>query len=300
MAAKNNRLGGLGKGLDALFGSYDVSVPETVKEKVVEIDINSIKPMSGQPRKTFDQQELEDLSESIKEHGVLQPIIVNQNEDRKTYTLIAGERRWRASRLAGKKEIPAIVRSLEEIVALQHSIVENIQRVNLNAIEEAEAFGRLMNEYNITQEKLSKILGRSRSSVANTLRLNNLSEMTKQEVLNSKISEGHARALLALESHDLEEKACKLIKEKHLNVRETEKMVKRLIDQANNKSRVRKMTKEQELHRLSCEKVADNLTKLLGTKVQVADRKGRGKITINYADNRELSRILSLLGYKEN
>lgn len=299
MATKNTRLGGLGKGLDALFDSYDVSVPETVKEKVVAIDINSIKPMHGQPRQNFNKDELQDLAESIKEHGVLQPIIVNQNNDRKTYTLIAGERRWRASRLAGKNEIPAIIRSLEEIVALQHSIVENIQRVNLNAIEEAEAFNRLICEYNITQEKLSKILGRSRSAVANTLRLNNLSDATKKEVLAGNLSEGHARSLLALESSELESKACAHIKQKHLNVRETEKLVKRLIDQANNKSRVRKLTKAQELQKLSCERVSEGLTKMFGTKVQLVDNRGKGKITFDYADNNELNRILDLLGYKE-
>ena len=232
MSAKNKKQTGLGKGLGALLGQTEKQFQQSSKsvEKIIELDIEEISPNKDQPRHEFDQEKLKELAQSIKQHGILQPIIVTFKENPDHYRIIAGERRWRAARIAGLKTIPAIIRDVEDHLIIQHSIIENIQRENLNPVEEANAFYDLMSQYNMTQEELAKTLGKSRSAVANTLRLKNLPEEILKELASANISAGHARCLLSLPEVEDQINTCKLIVAKDLSVRETEAYIKNLMN----------------------------------------------------------------------
>ncbi|HAL74336.1 MAG TPA: chromosome partitioning protein ParB, partial [Clostridiales bacterium] len=186
---------GLGKGLGALLQNVDL-VSDEIKGSIVELKINDISPNADQPRKSFDQEKLEDLASSIRENGVIQPIIVCRAQQ--GYKIVAGERRWRASRMAGLTVVPAIIRELTELQVLEHALIENIQRQDLNPLEEAYALEKLIKEHSMTQEKLSTVVGRSRPAITNTLRLLNLPDEVKKLVINEELTAGHARALLAL------------------------------------------------------------------------------------------------------
>jgi len=212
----------LGKGLGALISEAKTSSDE--KEGVLELGINEIEPNSNQPRKSFDEKALIQLSESIKEHGIIQPIIVKKEGD--IYRIVAGERRWRAARLLGLKKIPAIVRDFSNKQVMEIALIENIQREDLNPIEEAEAYERLIVEHNMTQEQISNSIGKSRPAIANSLRLLTLSDNIKKFLISGQITSGHARALLSLEDKKKQESICNEIIEKNLSVRETEKLVK--------------------------------------------------------------------------
>ncbi len=184
---------GLGKGLDALLAS---SSTEEELNSILDLSVHLIDPGEEQPRKQFDQEKLETLAESIRAHGVVQPVIVRKNGDR--YALVAGERRWRASRLAGMKTIPAIVKEYSSRDVMEIALIENLQREDLNPIEEAEAFQRLMNDYGMTQEEVAKVVGRSRSAVANTVRMLTLPTKVRSYLIDGRLSSGHARALVAI------------------------------------------------------------------------------------------------------
>lgn len=285
-----NKSKGLGKGLGALLQTVDMP-DDRIKDAVMELKINDISPNSEQPRKRFDQEKLEELSASIKENGIIQPIIVCRNQNGDGYKIVAGERRWRAARLAGLRIIPAIVRDLTDLQVLEHALIENIQRQDLNPIEEADALDKLIKEHKVTQEKLASVVGRSRPAIANTLRLLNLPEVVKKYVMNEDISAGHARAILSLKETDLQIRAAEVIIEKELSVREAEKLVK-VIEKEPKKKQEKQLSTA---YLLSIKNVESDLAKVLGTKVKLRDKQGKGSIVIDYYSNEDLDRIIELL-----
>lgn len=276
--------GGLGKGLDALF-SMPVAQEEQQKEGDIlkNLKLIDIEPNREQARKTFDQESLEELAESIKMYGVIQPIVVSEKEG--YYSIIAGERRWRAAKIAGLDEIPAIIREGDERRNKEVSLIENIQREDLNPIDKAEGIKTLIDEYNLTQEEVGKILGIARSSVANTIRVLNLTPEVKELVKQGKISEGHARQLLVItDPAEQYKEAIKLI-ETNQTVREMEAKV----------HRKRKTLKFDPRYEVVCRDVEDTFSGFFGTKVKVDAGVRNGKIIIKYNNNEELERILGLL-----
>ena len=285
--------GGLGKGLEALFPSnvdVDLLGGEQVgkTEKVVEMKVNDIEPNINQPRKAFDNDKIMELADSIKEHGVLQPIIVSKKDN--YYQIIAGERRWRASKVAGLKTIPAIVRDYDERKIREVALIENIQRENLNPIETAKALKELMEEHNLTQEQLAKTLGKSRSAIANTVRILNLDNRVLDLVSEGKLSEGHARSLAAIESPQKQYKLALDIINLDLNVRDTEALVKE--EKTEKKTKGKKIAKAVKLD-ANYKEVENRLKKALGTKVSLKPTtKSKGKIVIEYFSIEELDRIL--------
>ena len=289
--------GGLGKGLDALFPSnVDVNtlggdVSRETSEKIVEMKINDIEPNINQPRKNFDDDKIDDLAASIAEHGVLQPIIVTKKDD--YYQIIAGERRWRASKKAGLKTIPAIVREYDEKKIREVALIENIQRQDLNAVETAKAIKELMEEHQLTQEELSKTLGKSRSAIANTLRILNLDERVQEMVQEGKISEGHARTLASIESPQKQYKLAMEIINLDLSVRDAEELTKE-----EKKASKQGTSKKKETSKLEIiyKDIENRLKKALETKVSFRPMtKSRGKIIIEYYTSEELERILEIL-----
>ncbi|MBR3056635.1 MAG: ParB/RepB/Spo0J family partition protein [Clostridiales bacterium] len=283
---------GLGKGLGALLPMD--GIPENTKDSVVELKINDISPNSEQPRKNFDDEALSELADSIKENGVIQPIIVTKRGT--GYRIVAGERRWRASRLAGLKVIPAIVRDLTDQQTMEQALIENIQRQDLNPLEEAFAMDNLMKEHGLTQEKLAKRLGKSRSAIANTLRLMNIDESLQDFIRNGDLSEGHARALLRLTDKEEQKKAADVVMIKEMSVRETEEYVKKLLDpKPISKKKAIASTSSVELSTKDLER---KLTRLYGTKVKVKlkdEVKGKGSIIIEYYNYEDLDRLLEMM-----
>ena len=275
---------GLGKGLDALFAS-NVDIEETLKENEVieKLKITQVEPNRNQPRKHFDEEALEELAESISRYGVIQPIIVVKKGD--YYEIVAGERRWRASKKAGLTEIPAIVREGDERKNKEIALIENVQREDLNAYEKAVGIKELMEEYGLTQQQVSEILGKSRSSIANTVRILNLDPRVIELVQQNKLTEGHARSLLAIEDNDKQyEMALKLL-EMGASVREVEKKVQQK----------KKMKKHDERYEAIYRDIEDHFQGFFGTKVKLEAGKRKGKIVIEYANNEDLERILDLI-----
>lgn len=270
----------LGKGLDAL-----ISNEKTEDSGIKELKINEIEPNINQPRKRFDDEKLQQLAESIKQHGIVQPIIVS-NEDN-TYRIVAGERRWRAARLAGITTVPVIIKNVSKREEMELALIENLQREDLNPIEEAEAYEKLIREHGITQEELSGIIGKSRPAIANSLRLLSLDEKVKAYLINEEISSGHARALLAIEDKELQKKAADEVISMKLSVRETEKLVKKYLD--SKKQKVRSKSKSAEHI-----EIEERLKEIFGTKVKLVTNNKKGKIMIEYYSNDELERIMEL------
>lgn len=288
--------GGLGKGLDALFPTNvnisDLSGNISSSDKVMELSINEIEPDVNQPRKSFDDDKLNELTESIKEHGVIQPIIVSKKDN--YYQIIAGERRWRASKKAGLKTIPVIVREYDERKTREISLIENIQRQDLNAIDMARALRELMEEHNLTQEELAKTLGKSRSAIANTLRILNLDERVQELVQDGKLTEGHARTLASIESPQKQYKLAMDIINLDLSVRDAENLMKEEKKSVSPKDK--KKIKESKFD-IVCKDLESRLKKCLGTKVSFKPTtKSKGKIVIEYYNSEELDRILETLG----
>lgn len=291
MAAKSKR--GMGKGLEAIFGEATLNgvTQSTNEDAVIEIDVNDIEQSDCQPRKRFDDEALKELAASIKKHGIMQPIIVQKEGER--YRLIAGERRWRASRLAEIEKIPAIVRNYSSREAMELALIENLQREDLNAIEEAEAFDRLMKEHNLTQEELSETVGKSRSAVANSVRLLKLEPYVRGLVADGVLSSGHARTLLALKDISKQSETAELIIEKELNVRETEK----LVDTINNgKKEVVKKNKKKDTTTPEIRDMENRLTEKLGTKVSITvNEKNKGKIVLECYNVDDFDRIIDII-----
>jgi len=284
MSAAVNK--GLGKGLGALIQNVDM-VSDAIKGSIVELKLNDISPNADQPRKSFDQEKLEDLASSIRENGIIQPIIVCRGLQ--GYKIVAGERRWRAARMAGLSVVPAIIRELTALQVLEHALIENIQRQDLNPLEEAYALEKLIKEHDMTQEKLAAVVGRSRPAIANTLRLLNLPEDIKKHLMNEELTAGHARALLSLPEHDAQVKAVNLIIARGLSVRETERLVKRLATPP------KPQKKPEPAYILSIKEVEQRLAKSLGTRVRLKDKQGKGTIQIAYCSNEDLDRLLEML-----
>ncbi len=286
------RAKGLGRGLSALLEGHELNL-EAEKEAVYQIDIDDISPMENQPRKIFDDDKMQELAESIRENGIIQPIIVHKR-GLNDYVLVAGERRWRAARLAGLREVPAIVRTLDKEKQLKQALIENIQRENLNPLEEATAYQQLLDEYGLTQEEVAKVLGKSRSAVANTLRLKRLPVEIQDFINSGSLSEGHARALLALPEAIQQIEAADHILDKGLNVRQTEEYIRLLLNPPT-KNTAKPMDEQAEI---SVRDLELKLSRSLGTKVRLSDKNGKGLIKIPYKNLDELDRILELLNVR--
>ena len=293
----------MGKGLGALFADKPGDNPEAVRDIVREIDeigapkfdgksvvmlkTVDIEPNMAQPRKQFDTEKLESLKESILEHGVVQPILVTPTQSG-TYKIVAGERRWRASKLAGIKEMPCIIRSFEQQEVMELALVENLQREDLNPIEEAEGYQQLMDTFSLTQEEISKRVGKSRSAVANALRLNNLTPEVKKLVIDGDLTQGHARALLSIIDEKTQTDLAKRIVADGLNVRQVEALVSNL--QSPKKSSPKKTMNP--LFAKYYKDVENSLSSRLGTKVKISEGARKGKIEIEYYSKDDLARIL--------
>ncbi len=276
---------GLGKGLDALFSmSVEESAePNIGQDGVVNLKINEIEPNINQARKMFDEEAIEDLASSIKEYGVIQPILVTKKE--KYYEIIAGERRWRASKKAGLEEIPVIIRDNDEKKNQEISLIENIQREDLNPIEKARGIKKLMDEYELTQARVAEILGKSRSSIANTVRILNLDERVLNLALEGKLTEGHCKSLLSIENPDRQYEMALYVIESGDSVREAEK-----------KTRVqRKAPKKNNPYMPIYKDIENQFQGFFGTKVKLDAGAKKGKIIIQYSSNDDLERILDLI-----
>ena len=288
--------GGLGKGLGALL------VENSIDTGIIEVDIMSVEPAKDQPRKVFDPEKLEDLADSIREHGLIQPIVVYKSEN--GYTIIAGERRWRAARIAGLLKIPVIIKDATPKKIRELALIENIQREDLNPIEEAQAYRQLVVDYELTQEELAGIVGKkSRSEIANRMRLLNLDEKVQELVINGQLTAGQARPLLAL-APEKQITVANAIVERGLNARQIESLVKQLQkpskSAADGAETVDKAIDEAESNAnvtlsRDIEYMQNQLRSSLGTKVKLDDRGGRGKIVIEYYSKDERERLLEYL-----
>lgn len=281
---------GLGKGLDSMIPEKKTKAEmKEVQDKALsEIKISEIDPNMGQPRKSFNEDELLELAESIKIHGVIQPIILTKRGKR--YEIIAGERRWRASKLAGITKIPAVIREYTDKEIMEVSLIENIQRQDLNPIEEALAFKNLIDEYKMKQDDLAERVSKSRSAITNALRLLKLDDKVKAMLAEGLISTGHARALLAVEDKNKQQILATRIFDEKLSVRETEKLVKQILENKESKK------EEKSSEKLIYKKLEDSLKSIIGSKVSIKSKEnGKGKIEIDYYSIEELDRITELL-----
>ena len=291
---------GLGKGLDSLIpnkmedetkkaavtaGSKEVSQEDG---PVTIVNITKVEPNRDQPRKNFDEDALEELAESIKQYGLLQPILV---QDRKTYyEIIAGERRWRASKKAGLKEVPVIIRNYSEQEIVEISLIENIQREDLNPIEEALAYKRLLTEFNLKQDEVAERVSKSRTAVTNSMRLLKLDERVQQMIIDDMISTGHARALLAIDDKDEQYNLANRIFDEKLSVRDTEKLVKEIKNPKKPKEKVKTVND------FIYKDLANKMKEVMGTKVSIASKgNGKGKIEIEYYSDEELERMFDMI-----
>lgn len=286
---------GLGKGLDSLI--VPKQVPEKgstlprektiIKNEEIKLKLTEIEPNREQPRKKFDEDSLIELADSIRQFGVLQPLIVQKKGD--YYEIIAGERRWRAAKMAGLKEVPVIVREFSEQQAVEISLIENIQRENLNPIEEAIAYKRLLTEFELKQDEVAERVSKSRTAVTNSMRLLKLDERVQQMVIDEMISTGHARALLAITDHELQYKYAMKVFDEKMSVRDVERLVKSVTEKKEENK------KQENTNAFIYQELADKMKGLLGTKVSIEHKKNnKGKIVIDYYSNEELERLMYL------
>ena len=252
------------------------------------LNINEVEPNRGQPRKEFDEDALLELADSVRQYGILQPLIVQKNKG--YYEIIAGERRWRAAKLAGLKEVPVIIKEYTSQQVVEISLIENIQRENLNPIEEAMAFKRLLEEFSLKQDEVAERVSKSRTAVTNSMRLLKLDDRVQQMIIDDMISTGHARALLAIDNKEQQYSIATKIFDEKLSVRETEKLVKSL------KNPKKKVEKEKIEHVFVYDDLIDKMKNVMGTKVNInAKANGKGKIEIEYYSEEELERIYDLI-----
>ena len=292
MATKGKK-SGLGRGLDALFADREVAVNEDIKlpaqeesgDSVKYININDIKPNHGQPRKTFDLEKISELARSIEEHGIIQPLVVTKAEV--GYEIVAGERRWRAAREADLKKVPCLVRTLTDEENMLLAIIENMQREDLNPIEEAEGLEKMIKVYGFTQDKVSKSVSKSRPYITNALRLLNLPESVRKEVAEGRLSAGHARAILSADNFQKQEELCKRVIAEGLSVRETEKLAS---TEKQKRNKALKRVKPKEI--LSVE---NELKDIYGTKVNIEAKGKGGSIQLHYYSMDELNRLIDIL-----
>jgi ParB family transcriptional regulator, chromosome partitioning protein len=281
-----NKKSGLGRGLQALIPDERL-IEDDIENSVQKININDIIANIDQPRKNFDEAKIDELSKSIREHGIIQPLILNKKGDK--YVIVAGERRWRAAKLIGMREVPGIVMNLSDNDILEISLIENIQRQDLNPIEEANAYKKLIKDFGFKQEQLSEKIGKSRAAIANCMRLLNLDDRVQEYIINGLITEGHGRSLLALENKDLQYKLSLRIIKEGLTVRQVENYIKNI----NNKKK--DSTNESKKVNPYYKDIEDKLEGLLGTKVMINTKKNKGKIEIEYYSDDDLQRILDIL-----
>jgi ParB family chromosome partitioning protein len=275
---------GLGKGLGALIPEEAIDSDEGV----TKISINMIKANDEQPRKYFDDEKIANLAQSIKEHGIIQPIVL-RNEDN-FYTIVAGERRWRAAKSIGLKEVPAIVMELSSKQVLEISLIENIQREDLNPIEEAIAYKKLIEEFNITQEELAVKVGKSRTAITNSMRLLNLDRRVQDYLIEGVITEGHGRAILGISNHDKQNEIAQRIIDEGLSVRQIEALIRNFNEVKSDK------TEKNDQYNPHINSVKDKLESYFGTKVNLSNnKKNKGKIEIEYYSTEDLNRILEIL-----
>ena len=316
MAGRKN---GLGRGLDALFPEKKSAVKELVKKTTAKtenktvatekettgtkeksntaehkktamiVKISSVEPNVNQPRKQFDEDALLELSESIKQYGVLQPLLVSNKKD--YYEIIAGERRWRAAKLAGLKEVPVIVKDFSEQELVEISLIENIQREDLNPVEEAMAYKRLIDEFHLKQDEIAERVGKSRTAVTNAMRLLKLSEKVQQMLIDEMITAGHARAILAISDKEKQESVAMKVFDEKLSVRETEALVKRMLEPPKTEKKSKFSSAEDAIY----ESLEEKMKSIMGTRVQIHRKKNdKGKIEIEYYSKDELERIIDL------
>lgn len=296
MAAKRM---GLGKGLDSLIpDNKSAKTPKTENKKAEEtaelksgeqmMKINMVEPNRDQPRRNFEEDALLELADSIKQYGVLQPLIVRKRND--YYEIIAGERRWRAAKMAGVREVPVIIKEYNEQEILEIALIENIQRENLNPIEEAMAFKKLLEEFNLKQDEVAERVSKSRTAVTNSMRLLKLDQRVQQMIIDDMISTGHARALLAIDDPEQQYALANKIFDEKLSVRETEKLIKEI------KNPKKPKEKKAVENAFIYEDIEDKMKQVLGTKVHVASKgKGKGKIEIEYYSDKELERMFDMI-----
>ena len=287
---------GLGRGLDALFSDNDYServIDTANQEAETEIEIHKLFPNPNQPRRSFDAQSLNELADSIKIHGVIQPLIVTKREDK--YMIIAGERRWRAAKIAGLLKVPVVIKDYSDQKISEISLIENLQREDLNPIEAARAIKRLMAEYNYTQEKVAERLGKSRPAIANTLRLLTLDQEIIEMILDGKLSAGHARALLGIEDKDQQLKLANAAIQKQMSVRDLENAVKKLLAPKPQTKPIFAMRQSIELRELIYD-----MQRVFATKVTVYGNENKGRIYIDYFSRDDLDRISELINSFKN
>ena len=283
---------GLGRGLGALIENVET----TDSNGVVEIDINKIEPNINQPRKYFDADKIQELSESIKKHGLIQPLIVSKDKDTDVYHIIAGERRWRASMQAGLKNLPVVIKEVTSKELMELAIIENIQREDLNPLEEAEAYEKLSKEHNMTQEEISESVGKSRPTIANTMRLLTLSDGVRKMIVDGSISAGHARCIAAIKDREVQNKIAALIVSLGMNVRQTEEYIKKLNSSKEKKNKI--VEKKSVENSVEIKFIENSLRDIFNTKVNIKDDKNKGKIEIEYYSADERERILEILQKK--
>lgn len=297
MAPKKGLGKGLGKGLDSMIPDKIQETKEILQEskatnKETLLEINKVEPNKGQPRKLFNEDALADLADSIKQYGIIQPLIVQKKNGH--YEIIAGERRWRAAKLAGLKEIPAIIKEYTPQEVMEIALIENIQREDLNPIEEAMAYQKLIAEFHLKQDELAERVSKSRAAIANSMRLLKLSDKVQQMVIDDMISSGHARALISIEDMEEQFNLATQVFDHKLSVRETEKLVKRVLEgKKNQNSKTSEVLTEQEL--LVLKDIEEKMRKIIGTKVSISKKsKNKGKIEIEYYSSDELERLIEL------
>ncbi|MDM8132601.1 ParB/RepB/Spo0J family partition protein [Clostridium butyricum] len=279
----------LGKGLSALIPEDLVESEQQDEKGKMLIPLNEIRNDNNQPRKAFDNDKIAELTESIKTHGIIQPLILRKS-DNGLYVIVAGERRWRAAKMAGLKDVPAIVMELSEKDVLEISLIENIQRQDLNPIEEASAYKKLLSDFNLTQEDLSKRIGKSRTAITNTMRLMNLDIRVQQYIIEGIITEGHGRALLGIKDKEIQYELSQKVIDENLSVRELERLVKRILE---GKTSEEKET-NNELNPYYKE-IKNQLQSYFGTKVNISNKNNKGKIEIEYYSEDDLQRILDII-----
>lgn len=280
--------GGLGRGLGALINENLIDDPEDDKNKIKLVSINDIRPNDEQPRKSFDNEKLATLAESIKQHGIIQPLVLMKKEN--IYVIVAGERRWRAAKLIGLKEIPSVIMDLNNSELLEVSLIENIQREDLNPIEEANAYKKLLEDFKLTQEVLGKRIGKSRTVITNAIRLLNLDIRVQGYLIDGVITEGHAKALLGVEDNNIQYELAQKIIDEGLSVRQIEKIIKEI--QAGKKKN--NDSKDEKIDSYITD-IRNRLEEMFGTKVNLKNNKNKGKIEIEYYSNDDLQRIIDIL-----
>ena len=292
MAAKKMGLGSKGMGIEALINNKLEDFKETGKEmksSVWELDMNMIEPNRKQPRKHFDEAALEELATSIKTYGMIQPVVVRKNGE--YYEIVAGERRWRAAKIAGLKKIPAIEKKWEDAEAFEAALVENLQREDLNPIEEAESYRRLQDDFGLSQEQISAKVGKSRSTITNSLRLLQLDSRVLNFVVENKLTSGHARTLLSITDKDRQFELAEHVIEEELSVRATEALIKNELTQKDKVNSEKKGISENANQKA----VEDQLKTIFSTKVRINQMKNKGKIEITYYSQEDLDRLLTMM-----